>query len=126
MDIKEILDTIKSTKLCLMAHPDNEEGSEFADRIDDLEGIEVKLGGLKNGILVSGCKILAVEGGMDWVDASINYMVNVSLKSGQEIYNEYTKSGGYHGNNKRWFKQWAIDIGYCREAFDDELEIVYD
>jgi len=43
MDIKEILDTIKSVKLCLMAHPDNEEGSEFADRIDDLVGIEVKL-----------------------------------------------------------------------------------
>jgi len=28
MDIKEILDTIKSVKLCLMAHPDNKEGSE--------------------------------------------------------------------------------------------------
>lgn len=46
MDIKEILDTIKSVKLCLMAHPDNEEGSEFADRIDDLVDIEVKLGAL--------------------------------------------------------------------------------
>ena len=49
MDIKEILDTIKSVKLCLMAHPDNEEGSEFADRIDDLENIEVKLGSPKSG-----------------------------------------------------------------------------
>jgi len=43
MDIKEILDTIKSVKLCLMAHPDNEEGSEFADRIEDLEDIETRL-----------------------------------------------------------------------------------
>ncbi|MBK7883497.1 MAG: hypothetical protein IPJ81_06660 [Chitinophagaceae bacterium] len=48
MDIKEILDTIKSVKLCLMAHPDNEEGSEFADRIDDLTDIEVKLDRLES------------------------------------------------------------------------------
>lgn len=35
-----MLNDIKSLKLNLMAHPDNEENSEFADRISDLEDIE--------------------------------------------------------------------------------------
>ena len=39
----EILNKIKSVKLCLMAHPDNEIDSEFADRISDLEEIENEL-----------------------------------------------------------------------------------
>jgi len=38
-----ILEKIKSLKLCLMAHPDYEYGSEFADRISDLEEIEDEL-----------------------------------------------------------------------------------
>lgn len=38
-----LLEKIKSLKLCLMAHPDNEEYSEFADRISDLEEIENEL-----------------------------------------------------------------------------------
>jgi predicted RNA-binding protein with EMAP domain len=36
----EILRKLNSIKLCLMAHPDNEEDSEFADRISDVEEIE--------------------------------------------------------------------------------------
>ena len=39
----EILNKIKSVKLCLIAHPDNEQDSEFADRISDLEEIENEL-----------------------------------------------------------------------------------
>ena len=38
-----ILEKIKSVKLCLMAHPDNEVDSEFEDRISDLEEIENEL-----------------------------------------------------------------------------------
>ena len=41
--LEDILKKIKSTKLCLMAHPDNEVDSEFADRITDLEEIEIEL-----------------------------------------------------------------------------------
>lgn len=40
---KELLKKIKSIKLCLIAHPDNEQDSEFADRISDLEEIENEL-----------------------------------------------------------------------------------
>ena len=41
--LEEILKKIKSTKLCLIAHPNNEIDSEFADRITDLEEIEIEL-----------------------------------------------------------------------------------
>lgn len=44
--MENFLNKIKSVKLCLMAHPDNKEHSEFADRISDLEEIENEL--LKN------------------------------------------------------------------------------
>lgn len=40
MKNKELLQKIKSVKLCLMAHPNNEKDSEFADRIRDLVEIE--------------------------------------------------------------------------------------
>ena len=41
--IEEVLKKIKSIKLCLMAHPNNEVDSEFADIISDLEEIEIEL-----------------------------------------------------------------------------------
>ena len=40
MKQQEILQKLTSVKLLLMAHPDNELDSEFADRISDLEEIE--------------------------------------------------------------------------------------
>jgi hypothetical protein len=43
MNTAEILKKIRSVKLCLMAHPDNEPDSEFADRISDMEEIELEL-----------------------------------------------------------------------------------
>ncbi len=45
--MENILSKIKSVKLCMMAHPDNEQDSEFEDRISDLEEIENMLS--KNG-----------------------------------------------------------------------------
>ena len=33
---RQILQKLRSLRLCLIAHPDNEEDSEFADRIEDL------------------------------------------------------------------------------------------
>lgn len=39
--IRQIKKIATSAKLCLMAHPDNEEHSEFADRINDLDSIDL-------------------------------------------------------------------------------------
>jgi len=75
---------------------------------------------------LAAVKILALEGGGDWADASVDYMVNISGRTGEELNYEYRNNGGYHGNGQKWFKQWAIEMGYCREASDDELEVVFD
>lgn len=69
-------------------------------------------------------KILAFESGGDWFDASVEYMVNISGRSGEDLLKEYEKNGGYHGNSEKWFRQWCIDSGYCRDATDSELEVV--
>lgn len=41
--MENILSKLKSVELCLSAHPDNEEHSEFADRISDLEAMQTHL-----------------------------------------------------------------------------------
>jgi hypothetical protein len=76
--------------------------------------------------MLSSVKILAFESGGDWADASVDYMVNVSGRTGEELNNEYKNNGGYHGNGKCWFMQWSINMGYCRQASDDELEVLLD
>ena len=43
MKIEEMLSKLRSIELCLSAHPDNEEHSEFADRIEDLQEIQIEL-----------------------------------------------------------------------------------
>ena len=51
MDNKEMVKKVNSVILCLMAHPNNEPDSEFADRIDDL--IEVKESLVKNNVVLA-------------------------------------------------------------------------
>lgn len=43
--IEQIQDALRSTILCLSAHPDNQPDSEFADRIQDLEDLSEKIKG---------------------------------------------------------------------------------
>ena len=62
----EILNKIKSVKLCLMAHPDNEIDSEFADRISDLEEIEYELS-KDNWIKINSEEDLPKEKDSYWV-----------------------------------------------------------
>jgi hypothetical protein len=75
---------------------------------------------------MAAVKILAIESGGDWFDASVHYLVNVSGRSGKELADEYKINGGYKGNGDRDFAEWAIDMKYCREAYDDELEVLDD
>lgn len=44
--MEEIIRKVRSIRLCLLAHPDNEPHSEFADRIDDCDDIENYLANL--------------------------------------------------------------------------------
>ena len=75
---------------------------------------------------VSGRKFFSVEGGGDWADASVDYFINLTDRTGEDIHKEYNESGGYHGNGKKWFRDWAIEKGYMRDPKDSELEIYYD
>jgi hypothetical protein len=75
---------------------------------------------------VSGRKFFSVEGGGDWADASVDYFINLTDRTGEEVHREYDESGGYHGNGKKWFREWAIEKGYMREPTDSELEIFND
>jgi copper chaperone CopZ len=43
MENKEILRKLRSVELCMTAHPDYEKGSEFEDRIVDLQEIQQAL-----------------------------------------------------------------------------------
>ena len=40
MKTAAMIEKIFRVKQCLMAHPDNKEGSEFEDRISDLQKVE--------------------------------------------------------------------------------------
>ena len=71
-------------------------------------------------------KILLIKSGGDWNDASTDCVVNISDRSGEDLYQEYTKIGGYWKCGKKWFNEWTIFMGYCREVSDDELEEVYE
>lgn len=75
---------------------------------------------------VSGRKFFSVEGGGDWADASVDYFINLTDRTGEEVHKEYDESGGYHGNGKMWFREWAVEKGYMREPTDSELETFYD
>jgi hypothetical protein len=89
MENKTMLQKIRSVKLCLMAHPDNEPNSEFEDRISDLEEIEatqqVSDLGAVSGIFDYGfiewigkyhLKIIRVNGSTIWNSGSKYWRFN--------------------------------------------------
>jgi hypothetical protein len=90
----EIIQKIKSVKYCLMAHPHNEEHSEFADRIEDLQEIEDFLSKEPNKILPkSGVKYLLLELQSKFPDEfgkmynSNQYLLESIFKKAKEIDN---------------------------------------
>ena len=68
----------------------------------------------------------SVEGGCDWYDASVDYFVNLTDRTGENVYREYKESGGFHGNGGKWFRDWSIGKGYMRDPSDSELETYRD
>ena len=61
MNFKEISKKVNSVILCLMAHPDNEPDSEFADRIDDLIDVKDQIDQVNGaGLELSNCNLANV------------------------------------------------------------------
>jgi hypothetical protein len=57
--MQDLIKKIFSVKQCLMAHPDNEQNSEFEDRISDLQDVEDSLKdfvGLDNSPINTNCE----------------------------------------------------------------------
>ncbi len=69
MEKKRMIQIVRSVKGTLMAHPDNEENSEFADRISSLEELEEELsmsGDSPRFSDVDIAKVACSEMGIDW------------------------------------------------------------
>ncbi|MBW7838598.1 MAG: hypothetical protein H3C36_02935 [Chitinophagaceae bacterium] len=77
--MNELLSKLRSIQLCLMAHPDNEPDSEFADRISDLEDLpkeienaleKQRIEGVLNGLKI--CKEMWAQGTISHEEISEN------------------------------------------------------
>lgn len=67
--MEQILSKLRSVELCLSAHPDNEENSEFADRISDLEELQKEVSNL-----------------IEWKNSAMNIFSEIDLQSiGKEL-----------------------------------------
>lgn len=78
MNTTEILKKIQSVRLCMMAHPDNTEGSEFEDRISDLKSIREAL---EQSPIDSVSSNFAVQ------KAHVNSIVSTYIKAIEEVPN---------------------------------------
>lgn len=67
--MEQILAKLRSVELCLSAHPDNEEHSEFADRISDLQELQKE-----------------VEDLIEWKKSAMNIFSQIDLQAiGKEL-----------------------------------------
>jgi hypothetical protein len=67
--MEQILSKLRSVELCLSAHPDNEEHSEFADRISDLQELQKEISTL-----------------IEWKKSAMNIFSEIDLQAiGKEL-----------------------------------------
>lgn len=67
--MEQILSKLRSVELCLSAHPDNEEHSEFADRISDLQELQKEVSNL-----------------IEWKKSAMNVFIEIDLQAiGKEL-----------------------------------------
>ena len=96
--MNNILNKIKSVKLCLIAHPDNEIDSEFADRISDLEEIEKELS-QDNWTKIENEDYLPEQGGVYHIVVNGKLSKGTYLKKNRWYVagNDYPKTTELHG-----------------------------
>lgn len=130
LEQSELIDKVKESVLSLINQKFKKMKNEIIKIAKDLEQDKVTLEQAQTFLLglfdVSGRKFFSIQGGGDWSDASVYYFINLTDRTGEEVHKEYDESGGYHGNSKKWFGDWAIEKGYMRKPTDSELEIFYD
>jgi hypothetical protein len=64
-------------------------------------------------------RFISIEGGGDWADASVEYLVLLDNYDSAILYQEYCKAGRYQGT-KLFFREWLIEKGYARKAEENK------
>lgn len=73
-------------------------------------------------------KILALLGGGDWTDASVNHYAILKPEINiNDEYNEYSNKGGFYGNDKKFFYNVLIEKGIIRDITEsDPIIVIYE
>ncbi|MCK5607385.1 hypothetical protein KAR91_36210 [Candidatus Pacearchaeota archaeon] len=75
---------------------------------------------------VSKPRFISIEGGGDWADASVEYMILLGDYNLEELHKEYCDAGSYQGT-KLFFGNWLVEKEYAREAkTDKDFQSIYD
>ena len=106
--MEQILSKLRSVELCLSAHPDNEEHSEFADRISDLQELQKEVSNL-----------------IEWKKSAMNIFSEIDLQAigkelniglGQSVSENLLSKTQLHTEKNR-IKGVLLGLKICKEMF---------
>ena len=123
--MEQILSKLRSVELCLSAHPDNEEHSEFSDRISDIQELQKEVSNL-----------------IEWKKSAMNIFSEIDLQAigkelniglGQSVSENLLSKIQLHTEKNR-IQGVLLGLKICKEMFAQgqisheniyENEIVY-
>jgi len=106
--MEQILSKLRSIELCLSAHPDNEEHSEFSDRISDLQTLQKEVNDL-----------------VEWKKSAMNIFSQIDLQAigkelniglGQSVSENLLSKIQLHTEKNR-IQGVLLGLKICRELF---------
>lgn len=106
--MEQILSKLRSVELCLLAHPDNEEHSEFADRISDLQELQKEVNTL-----------------IEWKKSAMNIFSEIDLQAigkvlnirlGQSVSENLLSKIQLHSEKNR-IEGVLLGLKICKEMF---------
>jgi hypothetical protein len=106
--MEQILSKLRSVELCLLAYPDNEEHSEFADRISDLQELQKEVNTL-----------------IEWKKSAINIFSEIDLQAigkvlnirlGQSVSKNLLSKIQLHSEKNR-IEGVLLGLKICKEMF---------
>lgn len=70
-------------------------------------------------------KIFVLVEGWSSESDPVEFFVNLTDRTGEQIHNEYIDAGGYSGTSEKQFSKWAKRMGYLRAPTASEIEVYY-
>ncbi len=81
---------------------------------------------LTNSVTVKN-KLIAVESGGDWADASVRYLVMITDIDPKKLYETYEKlEWDIKHSYSHSFSYWLIGEGYARYAGESDITVIND